>query len=397
MHQIISTWRPRQRVAVIVAFCAFIAFSIAVGVNTRVAAENPNERVVTVYDGESEVTFVTSAKTVEEALKKAGTDITPRDAVEPARDTQLVSRNYNINVYRARPVLVVDGEKRETVVSPYKSAKQIAEEAGVTLHAEDIAEVERVEDVLSDGAAAQKLVIDRAVPLKLELYGKMADVRTQATTVRELMKEKGVVLAAQDGASHTPEQPIAAGMVLRIWRNGTQTITEEQAVPAPVRTIRNSDKEVGYREVQTPGKPGKKTVTYEINMQNGREVSRKEIQSVVTVQPQEEVVVVGTKRRGGTPAENRILGRQMMVEAGFSDSEWTCLDSLWTKESGWNQYASNPSSGAHGIPQALPGSKMGPGWQSDPEVQIRWGLGYIKGRYGTPCGAWSAFRAKGWY
>lgn len=397
MQKIILLWQTRQWMFMLAAFMLLVSLVVAINGSGSLEAQGANERVITVYDKGNEVTFVTNATTVRNALNKLDINVTPQDSVEPALDTKLVARNYHVNVYRARPVLVVDGERRETILSPYKSAKQIVEKAGVDLYTEDIAEVERVDDVLIDGTAAQKVIIDRAIPLKLELYGKTADIRTQARTVGDIMKEKGVVLAQQDVSSHPLDQPVVSGMELKIWRNGIQTLTEEKVIDAPVRTIRNSDKDVGFREVQAPGKPGKRTVTYEINMQNGREVSRKEIQNVVTEQPQEEVIVIGTKRRGGDPASNRLLGRQMMLEAGFPDSNWTCLDSLWTKESGWNQYADNPSSDAYGIPQALPGTKMGIGWESDPEVQIRWGLGYIKGRYGTPCGAWNAFKLKGWY
>jgi hypothetical protein len=90
----------------------------------------------------------------------------------------------------------------------------------------------------------------------------------------------------------------------------------------------------------------------------------------------------------------------MLGSFGWSSSQFGCLDSLWNAESGWNVYASNPSSGAYGIPQALPGSKMasaGPDWQSNAATQIRWGLGYIKGLYGSPCGAWAHEEADGWY
>jgi hypothetical protein len=73
---------------------------------------------------------------------------------------------------------------------------------------------------------------------------------------------------------------------------------------------------------------------------------------------------------------------------------------LWAGESGWSVTASNPSTGAFGIPQALPGSKMasaGPDWQTNAVTQIRWGLGYIKDTYGSPCAAWSHEQASGWY
>jgi len=84
---------------------------------------------------------------------------------------------------------------------------------------------------------------------------------------------------------------------------------------------------------------------------------------------------------------------------GWPSGGFGCLNALWSRESGWNPAAAN-GSGAYGIPQALPGSKMasaGAGWQTNPATQIRRGLGYIKGRYGSPCGAWSHSEATGWY
>ena len=101
-------------------------------------------------------------------------------------------------------------------------------------------------------------------------------------------------------------------------------------------------------------------------------------------------------RPSGSPQQ---IARAMLGSYGWSSKQFGCLQSLWNAESGWNVYASNPS-GAYGIPQALPGSKMasaGPDWQSNPATQIRWGLGYIKGLYGSPCGAWAHEEADGWY
>ena len=89
----------------------------------------------------------------------------------------------------------------------------------------------------------------------------------------------------------------------------------------------------------------------------------------------------------------------LLSSYGFASSQWGCLDDLWQRESGWVYNAEN-ASGAYGIPQALPGSKMasaGPDWQTNPTTQIKWGLGYIKSVYGTPCGAWSHEEADGWY
>ena len=99
-----------------------------------------------------------------------------------------------------------------------------------------------------------------------------------------------------------------------------------------------------------------------------------------------------------SPAYNKAYAKKTMAEEyKWGSKQYDCLVKLWNKESNWRVNADNPNSSAYGIPQALPGNKMGKGWKSDPHVQINWGLKYIKGRYDTPCGAWSAFRSKGWY
>ena len=97
----------------------------------------------------------------------------------------------------------------------------------------------------------------------------------------------------------------------------------------------------------------------------------------------------------------RGIAQAMMSERyGWGAGEFSCLSALWERESSWDVHASNATSGAYGIPQALPGGKMsayGPDWESNPVTQIQWGLAYIRDSYGTPCGAWSAFQSKGWY
>lgn len=100
------------------------------------------------------------------------------------------------------------------------------------------------------------------------------------------------------------------------------------------------------------------------------------------------------------PGSAQAFARDLLQSKGMGDGEYSCLYNLWMRESNWNVYAENASSGAYGIPQSLPGSKMasvGSDWQTNPETQIRWGIGYIEGRYGTPCSAWAHSEAVGWY
>jgi hypothetical protein len=96
----------------------------------------------------------------------------------------------------------------------------------------------------------------------------------------------------------------------------------------------------------------------------------------------------------------RQIARQMLGQFGWKASQFSCLEPLWYHESGWNPSAENPSSGAYGIPQALPGAQMtsaGSDWKTNPATQIRWGLGYIHDRYGSPCGAWAHEQSSNWY
>lgn len=102
-----------------------------------------------------------------------------------------------------------------------------------------------------------------------------------------------------------------------------------------------------------------------------------------------------------TPAGAKATAASMAADRfGWGADQFGCLESLWNKESGWNYQASNPSSGAYGIPQSLPGSKMatvGADWQTNATTQIAWGLDYISRAYGTPCAAWGHSQATNWY
>ncbi|SFS06364.1 hypothetical protein SAMN04487846_2098 [Microbacterium sp. cf046] len=100
------------------------------------------------------------------------------------------------------------------------------------------------------------------------------------------------------------------------------------------------------------------------------------------------------------PGTAQAIAYQMVLARGWGDDQFACLVALWNRESGWRVNAYNAGSGAYGIPQALPGNKMasaGADWETNPATQITWGLDYIGGRYGSPCGAWEHSESVGWY
>jgi hypothetical protein len=118
--------------------------------------------------------------------------------------------------------------------------------------------------------------------------------------------------------------------------------------------------------------------------------------STTGAQPTQAATAAAAPAASGSPQQ---IAEAMLASFGWSSSQFSCLDPLWSHESGWSVTAANPD-GAYGIPQALPGAKMasaGPGWPTNAATQIRWGLGYIKGTYGSPCAAWDHEQATGWY
>lgn len=370
---------------------------------TTIAPANALEgegRLITIFDRGQEQVLLSNGDTIADALNEAGVTLDERDAVEPALDEKMIATEYKVNIYRARPVTVIDGATRQKVMTAYQTPEQIVEDVGIDLHTEDDALMTRSDDLVSSGAGLE-IEIDRATPFDLTLYGSQTDARTQGETVREMLDEKGIVLGANDKVSPLLDAPLTEGLAVKVWREGRQTVTVEEKIAFSTEQIRDGDRPIGYNAVQTPGKDGSRKVTYEVEIKDGKEIARKEIASLTILEPVKQVEVIGAKSSNPTgtanPTGNKALGQRLMLEAGFGMDQWGCLEALWTKESGWNEFADNPTSDAYGIPQALPGSKMGPGWESDPAVQINWGLGYIKGRYGTPCNAWNFQQSRGWY
>lgn len=347
---------------------------VTIGSMGRVMADdgtaNHEQHMITIYDQGVEQTIITRADTVGAALEQANVEVTEVDMVEPGLDQALVAQHYNINIYRARPVIVEDGQARIRTVTAAQSPTKIANAANVTLYPEDDTTLNRVDDVIGEGGAGLKLSIDRATPFSFVLYGKRLDeTRTQATTVGEMLREKNVKLGPKDGTSLPLSAPIVAGMSVEVWRNGMQTLTQEEDVPMPTEQIKDQDREVGFKEIRATGKPGKKQVTYEINTQNGKEISRKAIQQVETLAPVKQVEAVGAK-----------------ITNTFSGSFAEALARLRSCESG-GAYDRNSGNGYYGA------------YQYDISTWANWG-GYARADLAPPNvqdeKAWETYQRRGW-
>ncbi len=353
-----------------------------------------DSRVVSVFVDGQERTVATRAQTVGELTQKLNLDIIDEDIVEPALETPLTSDDMHVNIYRAKAVTVIDGANKTAVLSAHKSPRLIASNAGVEVFPEDNANFEQGD--IRQGIVGQKVVIDRAVPLNVVLYGSVLPARTQAQTVGELLSEKSIKINEGDTLSPAPETPITEGMQVVLSRFGQQVVVQEEQIPAPVEYVPDSNLPAGTRKVLEPGTPGKKVVTYQIQLENGVEIGRTIIQEAVLTQPVKERVAKGTKVAFSDVSGSKA---QIMAAAGISPSDYGYVDYIISRESRWNAGAMN-SSGCWGLGQACPGSKLAiacPNWQNDPVCQISWFSGYANGRYGSWGGAYQAWISKGWW
>jgi resuscitation-promoting factor RpfB len=336
-----------------------------------------------------------AARAAEAAARPGGTGITlPMPAVQTLRAGVLGA--------------VVIGTGAFTV-------SQVAAEPGVP--AGDLTAAEAGTLALRSGEAASRsetvgrmaLEAGGARTFSLAVDGSDHEVITSAATLGEALAEAGVVVGADDVVSAPLSGAVPDGERVEIARVTTEHVTEDSVEEHATVEEKDASLPEGERKVVTAGVDGVASHTYAVKSADGEEVSRELVASVVASVRVDEVVKVGTKKAvveapaatapvsSGDP---RAIGRDLAAARGWGAEQFRCLDALWTRESNWNVYADNPSSSAYGIPQALPGSKMasaGADWATNPATQITWGLGYISGRYGTPCGAWGHSQSVGWY
>ena len=191
-------------------------------------------------------------------------------------------------------------------------------------------------------------------------------------------------------------------------------VTEETEIEFVTSATQDATIASGTEIVKQAGELGLAEVTYRVKLVDGNEVSRTEVERVVTTEPVEAVVIQGTgdpnniavamataEGKTGTKSGNKEFAQLYInQEFGWGEKQFACLETLWFRESNWNHKATNPVTGAYGIPQSLPGRKMatfGDDWRTNPVTQMKWGADYIEDRYDTPCEALDFFYDRNWY
>lgn len=367
----------------------FVTMSSFIVLNGKDVLASDSYVVLLSHDKKREA-LPTRAKTVGEFLQKINVTLNEGDVVEPDTNTPITEDNFRVNVYRARPVLIIDNGQKKFSFSAATTPRSVAGQAGVTVYPEDKLSSEVQTNFLKDGAIGQKIIIDRATPANLNLYGTSIAIRTHAKTVKELLKEKNVQLGSGDSVQPAQDTQLSPQTQVFVIRSGSKIETIEEPIAMQTQTVEDPSLTFGTTVVRQKGSVGKRVVTYQIDLVNNKEVGRKAIQTVVAQDQVTEIVARG--KSVNIPADKEAV----MAAAGIAPSDYPYVNYIVSHESGWNAAARNPS-GAFGLCQALPGSKMasaGADWGSNPVTQLRWCAGYAKGRYGSWAAAYNFWLAK---
>jgi uncharacterized protein YabE (DUF348 family) len=360
-----------------------------------IAWASADKAVHIVVDGHQRAVQTTAAD-VAGALGSAGYRLTAHDLVAPGAHSP-IHDGSRIVLQRGRQLrLDVNGRRRVIWTTAPTVAVALSQLGYTTTDFVSVSRARRLPLRPTD-------VVIRTPRLVTLVYdGRQEQVRSTAGTVGRLLNDLGVTVHSADRLSAPLASALRDDEVIQLQRVTHQRRVRMVTVPAPV--VRHPDTSLyrGSSEVVAQGRSGRARMTYSIVFVDGTRVGRTVLAQDVLRNPEPRVLNVGTKRLAydGTPASAEAIARKMLPKFGFDSGQMGCLIQMWDRESRWNPRAENSSSGAYGIPQALPGSKMasaGPDWASNPATQIKWGLGYISERYGSPCGAWSFKQSHGWY
>lgn len=296
---IIKTVRGNLSLFVLGAVLVGLIFSVIMKVVPTFAEEEAAavmssgmEHYVTIYDDGAKITVKTEARTVREALGRAGVVVDERDVVEPGLDEEIATRDFKVNVYRARPVMVVDGVRQMQVLTAVSDPRAVVGLAGVELRREDAVGTTMFDGFLETGMMTAYTVY-RAKEVKFLFYGEEKVIRTQAATVVEFLAEQKIAVGEENWVSVALDVVLVDGMELAVYRQGRQTLTMDEEIPFGEKVTYDYARNMGYRSVTKAGVKGSKTVTYEIEMKDGMEVARTMISEIVAVPAVAEEVTLG--------------------------------------------------------------------------------------------------------
>lgn len=346
------------------------------------------EIVIISYDHKQQIVPSHEA-TVGALLNKLHIKLHQGDVVEPALSTPIQQDQFRINIYRAVPVQIVGSTHITYTYSAATTPRSIVEQAGIKLYPQDNVKTVPAENFLRTRSIGEQVIINRATPVSVNLYGNQLTLRTHAKTVSGLLKQSNIHLAPTDHVLPSLTAAITPGEQIFVVRHGTKISSVTQPIAMPIQTIPDASLAFGTSAVRQQGSPGTEVITYQDNLRNGVVVSKTAIQTVITQPPVTEIVVEGTSLSG-------VQGD--MALAGIPPRDYQYVNYIVSHESGWCPTKAQGetycpavpvdpyTSGGYGLCQATPGDKMasaGADWQTNPITQLEWCNSYAHSSYGS--------------
>ena len=376
-----------------IALLTLVIFLVFNGGSPRLNSTDTHIVIIT-HDHKEQI-VPTRARTVGDVLKRFDIKLNEGDVVEPDVTTEIVSDNFRVNVYRAVPVTIVDNGRKTFTYSAASTPRSIVKQAGISVFPEDTLTLVPTDNFLTEASIGERVVIDRATPVNVNIYGTPVVMRTHAKTVTELLTERGLKQEASDNVQPGRNAPITANMQIYLLRKGQKVVTETATLPMPVQIIEDNNLTFGTIALRQQGSDGQKVITYLIETKDGVE-SRKVLQEIVTVQPVAQITARGKAVQ--IPSDKQAV----MAAAGIAPGDYAYVDYIISHESGWcptkwqGQVGYCPpyytdlhdiySGYGYGLGQATPASKMaafGADWKTSAVTQLRWATSYAKGRFGS--------------
>jgi len=343
-------------------------------------------------------TFHATGHTVADVLADRHVTVDSQDYLTPAPDTP-IKDGTQIEVSHARTLTATIDGQTKTIVTTANTLSSALASIGVNPAAADLSAPAQSQISENDTVTVetQKMVSVRA-------DGSTAYFMTTADTVADVLTARGLTVGGSDRLTPAADTPVTDGLAITLQRVTTSQVTTTADIPFKTVSQSTTSLAKGQTKIITAGVNGQATQVFNVVTVDGVEESRTLVSQTTIKAPVDQVQQVGLGVSLGATTPNaaaaQAIAQQMLSAQGMGDDQFQCLVSLWNRESHWNVASRNTSSGAYGIPQAVPGSKMasaGADWQTNPATQIKWGLGYIDKRYGSPCAAWAHSQSTGWY
>lgn len=275
-------------------FLPIIALATNGDASANVVVNKVNTKVALFFDNK-DINFETDAFDVKGAISSKNIELGKNDITEPSFDTKLNGGEITVKIKRALPLLLDDNGKKSVIYSGYEDVPSILKQNNIELYPEDKITDSIITDFFSDQSVGRKIVVERAPVLYVNVDGATKELRSWGQTVGEAIKENGILVGDKDKVEPSLNTYLTNKVSVTITRVAESEVEEEEVIPFETQTVEDPNLEYGKTSISQTGINGLKVLTYNILSENGVMVSKTLISTNVLRQPQEKIIVKGTK------------------------------------------------------------------------------------------------------